>query len=188
LLEKRGVKVVLRKVPLPRAPLDALVVIVRAVSLTDAGINGEADFRKKRDLLTDTFAAFVEPGLKLTLDDYLAAQGSVTEFLEQSAPDFWKDCDVLATPTLAVPPFSTGLPMGPDRVAGEKIDPQVGWTFTWLFNLTGQPAVSIPCGWTKDRLPLGLQLVGRRGADGLVLRVAAAIEAQAPWSDRRPKE
>jgi Asp-tRNA(Asn)/Glu-tRNA(Gln) amidotransferase A subunit family amidase len=186
LLEKRGVKVALRREPLPEAPLDALVLIFRAVSLADAGIKDEADFRKKRDLLTDTFAAFVEPGLKLALRDYLEAQAQVTTFLEQSAPDYWKDCDVLATPTLAVPPFSTRLPLGPDRLAGQRIDPQVGWAFTWPFNLTGQPAVSIPCGWTKDGLPLGLQLVGRRGADGLVLRVAAALEALAPWSARRP--
>jgi Asp-tRNA(Asn)/Glu-tRNA(Gln) amidotransferase A subunit family amidase len=187
LLEKQGVKVLLRNDPLPRAPQDALLVIFRAVSLADSGIKDEADFKKKRDLLTETFAAFVEPGLKLALGDYLAAQTSLTSFLEQSAPDFWKDWDVLATPTLAVPPFSTKLPLGPDQVAGEKIDPQVGWAFTWPFNLTGQPAVSIPCGWTKDGLPLGLQLVGRRGADGLVLRVAAAIEALAPWSGRRPE-
>jgi Asp-tRNA(Asn)/Glu-tRNA(Gln) amidotransferase A subunit family amidase len=188
LLEKRGVKVVPRKEPLLRAPLDALRVIFRAAALADAGITDEADFKKKRDLLTDTFAAFVEPGLKLTLRDYLEAQAQVTTFLEQSAPDYWKDCDVLATPTLAVPPFSTKLPLGPEQVRGEKVDPQVGWAFTWPFNLTGQPAVSIPCGWTKDGLPLGLQLVGRRGADDLVLRVAAAIEALAPWSDRRPEE
>jgi Asp-tRNA(Asn)/Glu-tRNA(Gln) amidotransferase A subunit family amidase len=188
LLQNQGAKVVLRKDPLPAAPQEALLVIFRAVSLADAGIENEADFRNKRDLLTDTFAAFVGPGLKLTLRDYLAAQASVTEFLEQLAPDFWKDCDVLATPTLAVPPFSTNLPLGPERVAGVKIDPQVDWAFTWPFNLTGQPAVSIPCGWTKDGLPLGLQLVGRRGADCLVLRVAAAIEALAPWTDRRPKE
>jgi aspartyl-tRNA(Asn)/glutamyl-tRNA(Gln) amidotransferase subunit A len=134
------------------------------------------------------FAAFVEPGLKLTLRDYLEAEAQVTTFLEKWAPDYWKDCDVLATPTLAVPPFSTKLPLGPEQVRGENVDPQVGWAFTWPFNLTGQPAISIPCGWTKDGLPLGLQLVGRRGADGLVLRVAAAIEALSPWSDRRPKE
>jgi Asp-tRNA(Asn)/Glu-tRNA(Gln) amidotransferase A subunit family amidase len=189
LLEKRGVKVVLRKEPLPRAPLDALRVIFRATALTDAGIKDEADFRKKRDLLTDTFAAFVEPVLKLTLREYLEAQAEVTTFLEQSAPDYWKDCDVLATPTLAVPPFSTRLPLGPEQVRGESVDPQVGWAFTWPFNLTGQPAISIPCGWTmKDELPLGLQLVGRRGQDGLALCVAAAIEALAPWSGRRPKE
>ncbi|HKB38357.1 MAG TPA: amidase family protein, partial [Gemmataceae bacterium] len=186
LLEKRGVKVALHREPLPEAPLAALVLIFRAVSLADAGIKDEADFRKQRDLLTDTFAAFIEPGLKLTLGDYLTAQEKVTTFLEQSAPDFWKDRDVLATPTIAVPPFSAKLPLGPDRVAGEKIDPHLGWAFTWPFNLTGQPAVSIPCGWTTDGLPLGLQLVGRRGADGLILRVAAAIDAQAPWSNRRP--
>jgi Asp-tRNA(Asn)/Glu-tRNA(Gln) amidotransferase A subunit family amidase len=186
LLQKRGMKVVVRKEPLPRAPLDALMVIFRAVSLADAGITDEADFQRKRDLLTKTFAAFVEPGLKLTLGDYLAAQTRLTAFLEQSAPDYWRDCDVLATPTLAVAPFSAKLPLGPDRVAGEKIDPHVEWAFTWPFNLTGQPAVSIPCGWTKDGLPLGLQLVGRRGADGLVLSVAAVVEAQAPWSRRRP--
>ena len=186
LLEKRGMEIILRKAPLPRAPLDALRIIFRATALADAGIKDEADFRKKRDLLTDTFAAFVEPGLKLTLRDYLEAQAQVTTFLEQSAPDYWKDCDVLAIPTLAVPPFSTKLPLGPEQVCGENVDSQVGWTFTWPFNLTGQPAISIPCGWTKDGLPLGLQLVGRRGADGLILRVAAAIEAQAPWSGRRP--
>jgi Asp-tRNA(Asn)/Glu-tRNA(Gln) amidotransferase A subunit family amidase len=188
LLEKRGVKVVPHKEPLPQAPLDALRVVFCASALADAGITDEADFRKKRDFLTETFAAFVEPGLKLTLRDYLEAQAEVTTFLEQSAPDYWKDCDVLAVPTLAVPPFSTKLKLGPEQIRGEKVDPQVGWAFTWPFNLTGQPAISIPCGWTKDELPLGLQLVGRRGADGLVLRVAAAIEALAPWSDRRPKE
>jgi Asp-tRNA(Asn)/Glu-tRNA(Gln) amidotransferase A subunit family amidase len=187
LLEKRGVKVAVRQEPLPQAPLDALMVIFRAVSMSDAGIKDESDFKEKRHRLTDTFAAFVEPGLRLKLGDYLAAQSSLTSFLEQSAPAFWTDCDVLATPTLAVPPFSTSLAMGPERLAGKKIDPQVEWAFTWPFNLTGQPAVSIPCGWTKDGLPLGLQLVGRRGADGLVLRIAAAVEREQPWNDRRPR-
>ena len=181
-------KFVHRKEPLPRAPLDALRVIFRASTLADAGITDKADFKKKRDLMTDTFAAFVEPGLDFTLRDYLEAQAQVTRFLEQWAPVYWQDCDVLATPTLAVPPFSTELPLGPDRVAGEKIDPHLGWIFTWPFNLTGQPAISIPCGWTDDGLPLGLQLAGRRGADSLVLRVAAAIEKEAPWSGRRPKD
>jgi Asp-tRNA(Asn)/Glu-tRNA(Gln) amidotransferase A subunit family amidase len=184
LLEQHGVKVFLRNDPLPRAPLDALLVIVRAISLADAAIQDEADFWRKCDLLTDTFAAFVEPGLKLTLGDYLMAQASLTTFLEESAPDFWKDGDLLATPTLAVPPFSTQLPLGPDRVAGVKIDPHLDWAFTWPFNLTGQPALSIPCGWTADGLPLGLQLVGRRGQDGLVLRAAAAIERR--MECRRP--
>src|SRR5262245_8880425 len=77
LLEKQGVKMKVRKEPLPAAPAEALRVIFRAVSLADAGIKDEADFKKKRDLLTDTFAGFIEPGLKLTLADYLVAQAEV---------------------------------------------------------------------------------------------------------------
>jgi hypothetical protein len=85
LLEKRGVKIAHRKEPLPQAPFDVLVVIFRAVSLADAGIKDEADFKKKRDLLTETFAAFIEPGLKLTLGDYLTAQAKVS----LSTPRWW---------------------------------------------------------------------------------------------------
>jgi Asp-tRNA(Asn)/Glu-tRNA(Gln) amidotransferase A subunit family amidase len=185
LLKQRGVEITVRE-KLPAAPMEALRVIFRAVSLDDAEIRNGADFEKKRHLLTKTYADFLEPGLKLTLREYLDAQTEVTTFLEESAPEYWKDCDILAMPTLAVPPFSTDLPLGPERVAEQKIDPQLEWAFTWPFNLTGQPAMSIPCGWTADGLPLGLQLVGRRGADTLVLRVAAAVEALAPWSQRRP--
>jgi Asp-tRNA(Asn)/Glu-tRNA(Gln) amidotransferase A subunit family amidase len=186
LLEKCGVKVVARERPLPAPPLEALRVIFQACSLADAEITDAADFAKKRPLLTKTFADFVAPALKLTLAGFLKAQADVTTFLEKSAPAYWEDGDLLATPTLTVPPFSTDLPLGPDMVAGQKIDPHLGWVCTWPFNLTGQPAASIPCGWTDDKLPLGLQLVGRRGADGLVLRAAAAIEKLAPWSERRP--
>jgi len=99
----------------------------------------------------------------------------------------WNEIDVLLTPALATTAIAAEGASG--RPAPVAIDRAGRFTpFTPLFNLTGQPAVSIPCGWTKDGLPLGLQLVGRRGADCLLLRVASAIEALAPWSDRRPKE
>jgi aspartyl-tRNA(Asn)/glutamyl-tRNA(Gln) amidotransferase subunit A len=61
------------------------------------------------------------------------------------------------------------------------------WTaFTFPFNLTGQPAASVPAGWTADGLPVGLQIVGRRWEDALVLRACAAFEALQPWADRLP--
>jgi aspartyl-tRNA(Asn)/glutamyl-tRNA(Gln) amidotransferase subunit A len=58
--------------------------------------------------------------------------------------------------------------------------------FTFPFNLTGQPAASVPCGFTTDGLPVGLQIVGRWHADSLVLRAAAGFEAVQPWARARP--
>jgi amidase len=95
---------------------------------------------------------------------------------------------LLVTPTLAVGPFphpGEGRP-GPDRVAGEQVDPFLGWLLTYHFNLTGQPAVSVPCGFTEDGLPIGLQIVGRPGADEDVLRAAAAFEAATGFPRHRP--
>jgi aspartyl-tRNA(Asn)/glutamyl-tRNA(Gln) amidotransferase subunit A len=60
--------------------------------------------------------------------------------------------------------------------------------FTFLFNMTGQPAASVPAGFTEAGLPVGLQIVGRRHADRAVLAASAAYEAIAPWSGRRPSE
>ncbi|MGW1005498.1 amidase family protein [Streptomyces sp. NPDC002520] len=63
------------------------------------------------------------------------------------------------------------------------------WTgFTLAANLTGQPSVSVPAGWTSDGLPVGLQITGRHLADAEVLRAAAAFERAAPWAHRWPAD
>ena len=92
--------------------------------------------------------------------------------------------DVLVTPTIAVPPFETGI-IGPTEVDGRPVV-HLGWTLAYPFNLTGQPAITVPCGFTDAGLPIGLQIVGRRFADAAVLRAAAAFEEARPWADRRP--
>ena len=92
--------------------------------------------------------------------------------------------DVLVTPTISVPAFELGI-VGPDEVAGKQVV-HLAWTLAYPFNLTGQPAVTVPCGFTSGGLPVGLQIVGKRYADGAVLRAAAAFEAARPWADRRP--
>ena len=87
---------------------------------------------------------------------------------------FHRDYDLLVTPTLAVAAFDVGQE---SPVKGRWTD----WTpFTYPFNLTGQPAASIPCGFTKAGLPVGLQIVGPRYADALVLRAARAFETARP--------
>jgi aspartyl-tRNA(Asn)/glutamyl-tRNA(Gln) amidotransferase subunit A len=93
---------------------------------------------------------------------------------------FFRAYDLLVTPTLAVPPFEHG--QGPPSIDGREVD-----AFYWLsFTFTGQPAATVPAGFTDDGLPVGLQIVGRRLDDALLLRASAAFEAAAPWRDRWP--
>jgi Asp-tRNA(Asn)/Glu-tRNA(Gln) amidotransferase A subunit family amidase len=99
---------------------------------------------------------------------------------------FFETYDLLLTPAMPVAAWS----VEPDShaVIGGHDAPTLleRLTFTAPFNLTGQPAASVPCGWTKDGLPVGLQIIGRWHADALVLRAAAGFEALQPWRDRRP--
>jgi Asp-tRNA(Asn)/Glu-tRNA(Gln) amidotransferase A subunit family amidase len=98
---------------------------------------------------------------------------------------FFEKYDLLLTPTIACPPFKVGLD-NPTEIAGRSVTPYAWLPFTYPFNLTGQPAASVPCGFTSDGLPVGLQIVGRRFADRAVLQAAAAFERLRPWADRRP--
>lgn len=96
---------------------------------------------------------------------------------------FFLGYDLLLTPTLPLPAFQAGLSAPPGPRSGSRLS----WVgFTYPFNLTGQPAATVPCGFTSAGLPVGLQIVGRHLEDGLVLCAAAAFEAAAPWADRRP--
>ena len=88
---------------------------------------------------------------------------------------FHRDYDLLLTPSLAVPAFGVG------RECPEGNKRWTDWTpFSYPFNLTGQPAASIPCGFTQAGLPVGLHIVGPRFADALVLRAARAFETARP--------
>jgi len=98
---------------------------------------------------------------------------------------FFEKYDLLLTPTIACPPFPVGLD-NPTEIAGTPVSGYAWIPFTYPFNLTGQPAASVPCGFTKDRLPIGLQIVGRRHDDLTVLRASAAFERAQPWADQRP--
>jgi amidase len=97
----------------------------------------------------------------------------------------WNEFDVLMTPALA----KTAIPAqgGYGRPAPLAVDIAGRFTpFTPIFNLTGQPAVSVPAGLGSDGLPLAVQLVGRLGAEDTLYSLAGQIESAAPWAQRRP--
>jgi aspartyl-tRNA(Asn)/glutamyl-tRNA(Gln) amidotransferase subunit A len=134
--------------------------------------------------LDPTLVKFVRRGGVVTARDYILAVDAVRAFWTE-VQAFLARFDLLLTPTVAVPPFPAGE-APPREVAGQAVS-VLGWMpFTFPFNLTGQPAASVPVGATDGDLPVGLQIVGRRHADRTVLAASAAYEAACPWSSRRP--
>jgi aspartyl-tRNA(Asn)/glutamyl-tRNA(Gln) amidotransferase subunit A len=93
--------------------------------------------------------------------------------------------DFIITPTLACAAFDLDIP-GPATIDGMPVTPAHWLSFTFPFNMTGQPAATVPAGWTEDGLPVGLQIVGKHLDDPMVLRASAAFEAAQPWGDRWP--
>jgi Asp-tRNA(Asn)/Glu-tRNA(Gln) amidotransferase A subunit family amidase len=127
----------------------------------------------------------IEQGRQFSLADIGKAENARTT-LYQRVRTFFETYDLLLLPTTATLPYpaSAGYPT---EVAGRTITtPYELLILTYAFNLTGQPAISVPAGWTEDGLPIGLQIVGRLRADALVLHAAAAFEAARPWAYRRP--
>lgn len=97
----------------------------------------------------------------------------------------WDECDVLLTPGLAKTPIAAEGGFGKPMLRAVDIAGRFT-PFTPIFNLTGQPAVSLPAGISADGLPLSVQLVGRHGAEDLLYSLAGEIETAQPWAHKRP--
>jgi amidase len=131
--------------------------------------------------------ALASMGRSFSAPQYLGA----VEWLQRwsrSVQQWWEEgYDLLLTPTIAEPP----PPLG--EFGSSQGNPLAGLfraatlvPFTPQFNVTGQPAISLPLGWNESGLPIGSQLVARFGAEDVLIRVAAQLEQAAPWADRRP--
>ena len=119
-----------------------------------------------------------------TAEDFTNAN-MVRKSVVRKMAQFMSRYDLLLTPTLAVPPFAIHM-QGPEKIDGRYVRPAEFLAFTVPLNLTGQPAATVPAGWTADGLPVGLQIVGRHLDDPTVLRASAAFEAASPWRDKWP--
>ena len=137
-----------------------------------------------RDKLTERSIDTIERGRETTIPEYSRALLYVQQ-LQSRMEGFFEDYDLLLTPTLAVPAFT--IEQHPGVIGGREVNPFWGFTpFSYLFNMTMQTAASVPCGFSSEGLPIGLQIVGRRGEEATVLRAAAAFEQARPWAQERP--
>jgi amidase len=101
---------------------------------------------------------------------------------------WWADGnDVLVTPTIPEPPVALGelSAEAPDQLAVLVRLGQLT-TFTAPWNVTGQPAISLPLHWNADGLPIGIQLIAAYGREDVLIRLASQLEQAQPWADRRP--
>ncbi len=132
----------------------------------------------------------IEDGERITALEHGKASLARGIFYDQ-ARRFFETCDLLLTPQMPVAAWAAepgpGPQQGPSEIAGRPTPTMFDrLAFTFPFNLTGQPAASVPCGFTGEGLPVALQIVGRWHADVTVLRAAACFEAVQPWAQGRP--
>lgn len=144
-------------------------------------------FDKVKDKLYPMVASRLGQMQSSTSVDYVRAVFARQEFSAKIG-QFFEKYDVLLTPAMGVPAWKIGLPdwqYHPYDVDGKPVGELV-WHFSWPFNLTGQPAASIPVGWTKDGLPVGLQIAGRYHDEATIFRVADVLEKINPWAHKKP--
>jgi amidase len=123
-------------------------------------------------------------GLELKATELMAAQGYL-QAITRPAVAMLSHYDAVLTPTLALPPVPVGYFDEVDPA--ENFERQKRFTpWTALYNVSGQPAVSVPLHWTEAGLPIGIMLAGRMGDEGTLISLSAQLEAARPWKDRHP--
>ena len=159
----------------PLEPFETLWYAAAAKSLEPIG----AQARARMD---PSLVEIAEQGARVSALEYLGAM-AVRNELGTLMGHFHADYDLLLTPTLPI----TAFPGGVEVPEGSSSPRWMSWTpFTYPFNMTQQPATSVPCGFTADGLPVGLQVVGPRHADATVLAAAHAYPPATDHHTRRP--
>jgi len=123
-------------------------------------------------------------GTELSAVAYLQSRAGLEAWSRRMA-DWWAGHDLLLTPTVGAPPPELGwfTAAGPEEEGGRIVS---FIPYTAQFNMTGQPAITLPLHWTPGGLPVGVQLVAAYGREDLLIRIASQLELAAPWSDRHP--
>lgn len=165
-------------------PLDPVVGAHRAIIFSEAAAAHEEMIRTKSAELSDEVRPLLQAGLFLTAAQYLAGQ-QVRRNTIEAYRSLWRSFDILVTPTSPVAAPAMGATTA--LLGGQDVPLLRAFLdLTLPFNLTGQPAISIPCGFTREGLPVGLQLVGRPWDEATLFCAAAAYESATDWHKRRP--
>ena len=147
------------------------------------GVRLKKTLRDQRELLDPAVAHVLDNALSQTSEEYYSNVFKRYDFREKVRL-FFEDYDLLLSPATPCTAFDVGLNM-PPNLTDRNI---VSWVYyTYPFNLTGQPAASIPAGFTNAGLPVGLQLVSKINSEVDIFRAASAFEAAQPWIHSYPK-
>jgi aspartyl-tRNA(Asn)/glutamyl-tRNA(Gln) amidotransferase subunit A len=140
--------------------------------------------------LDPVLIAYIEAGAPWSITDYMRAVVAKTELL-RAVQRLFGQYDYLVSPTLTRTALDANYDSakGTVEIDGEQVgSTQAGWTaYMYPFNLSGNPALTVPSGFGDDSLPLGVQIIGPRHADGDVFRLGALLETANPWADKWPE-
>jgi amidase len=143
-------------------------------------------FHEHPDAFKDTLRHEIEEGLRLTGVDLARAETANGEMWRRFQA-FLEKYEYFVLPTTQLPPFDINTPY-PTEIAGVKFDSYIDWMKScWYISATGNPAASVPGGFTPEGLPVGVQIVGRNKQDFSVLQMAHAFEMATGFGKRRPE-
>jgi len=164
------------------APAEIAFRILRAWN--NAAIYGER-LRQHPEAFKDTLKGEIEEGLRYTGADIARAEAAHAQIWRRFQ-SFLEKYEYFVLPTTQLPPFDVNTPY-PTEIAGVKFDNYIDWMkCCWYISATGNPAASVPAGFTPEGLPVGLQIVGRAKEDFSVLQMAHAFEQATGFGKKRP--
>ncbi len=178
-LEKYGWKVEEAKIKLKKPH-----IAVNTMFSSFLAYDLKSELKNRKDDMDPDLVKMIEAGLTYKGMDLMNTM-DIRKQIHLEFCEFFKKYDLLITPVTALPAFQVGI-MFPPTINGVNVSP-TGWMpFTHPFNMTGHPAASIPCGFSKEGLPIGMQIAGPRFSELLVLQVSKAFQDIAPWQGKKP--